>query len=92
MAGAAAKILDGLGDKSLSNKQADDFLKWMGDLAGDSFEDNDDSFLEARIHFIYIKTKFILSHGNFDKMSGLRKVMTDAVTNTDSFFLIAKIT
>lgn len=57
MAGAAAKILDGLGDKSLSNKQADDFLKWMGDLAGDSFEDNDDSFLEARIHFIYIKTK-----------------------------------
>ena len=51
MAGAAAKILDGLGDKSLSDGQAEDFMKWMGDLAGDSFNDSDDSFLEARIHF-----------------------------------------
>ena len=69
MAGAAVKILAGLGDKSLNDDQAEDFLKWMGDLAGDSFEDDDDSFLEARIHFIYFKTKFILRMVYFSVMT-----------------------
>ena len=47
MAGAAVKIIGGLGDKSLSNNQAEKLLTWVVDLAGDSFDDEDDTFLEV---------------------------------------------
>jgi len=47
MAQAAEKIIEGLGDNPLNDDQAEDFLKWIGDLAGDSFEDNDESFKDS---------------------------------------------
>ena len=34
MANAAAKILRGLGEKSLNDGHAQDFFDWMGDLTG----------------------------------------------------------
>ena len=49
MAGAAVKILGGLGDNPISDDQAGDFLKWMGDLSGDSFDDNDEDFKDVSV-------------------------------------------
>ena len=49
MAGAAVKILDGLGDNPLNDNQAGDFLTWVGDLAGDSFDDNDEAFKDVSV-------------------------------------------
>ncbi|KAK2568306.1 Polycystin-1 [Acropora cervicornis] len=42
MANAAAKILGGLGEKSMNDDQAQDFFDWMGDLTGTG-TDNDTS-------------------------------------------------
>ena len=47
MANAAAKILGGLGEKSLKDDQAQDFFDWMGDLTGTG-TDNDTSLDRVR--------------------------------------------
>lgn len=47
MANAAAKILGGLGEKSLNDDQAQDFFDWMGDLTGTG-ADNDTSLDRVR--------------------------------------------
>lgn len=52
MAQAAETIIEGLGDNPLNDDQAGDFLKWIGDLAGDSFEDNDESFKDVCVDFL----------------------------------------
>ncbi|XP_068706586.1 uncharacterized protein [Montipora foliosa] len=52
MAGAAATILDGLGEKSLSDGRARDFFTWMGDLVGPSIDTNDDALLNNMVDAI----------------------------------------
>ena len=52
MANAAAKILVGLGEKSLNDDQAQDFFDWIGDLTGTG-NDSDTSLdrVSARGYF-----------------------------------------
>ena len=45
----ALTILQGLDDKPLTDKLADDFFKWMADLAENSIE-NDDHMKEVSIN------------------------------------------
>ena len=44
MAGTLVKILDGLGDQSLNDNQANNTMGWIGYLVGDSLDDNDEEF------------------------------------------------
>lgn len=45
---AAVTILKGFDDTSLTNDKAEDLFEWMGDLAGESLE-NDTSLKEVRV-------------------------------------------
>ena len=50
MAQAAVTILKGFEDTPLTNDKAEDLMKWMGDLAGESIE-NDTSLKEVSVFF-----------------------------------------
>ena len=47
MAQAAVSILKGFENTPLTNHKAEDLMEWMGDLAGESLE-NDTSLKEVR--------------------------------------------
>ena len=55
-ADAALTILQGLDDKPLTDKLADDFIKWMADLAENSIE-NDDHMKGVSICLIKMKNR-----------------------------------
>lgn len=50
MAQAAVTILKGFEDTPLTNDKAEDLMEWMGDLAGESLQ-NDTSLKEVRVSF-----------------------------------------
>ena len=50
MAQAAVTILKGFENTALTNDKAGDLMEWMGDLAGESLE-NDTSLKEVRVSF-----------------------------------------
>lgn len=52
----ALTILQGLDDKPLTDKLADDFIKWMADLAENSIK-NDDHMKEVSICLIKMKNR-----------------------------------
>lgn len=52
----ALTILQGLDDKPLTDEQADDFIKWMADLAKTSIE-NDDRMKEVSVYLIKMKNR-----------------------------------
>ena len=58
MANAAAKILGGLGEKSLKDDQAQDFFDWMGDLTGTG-TDNDTSLDRVRFRGSFLSFKLL---------------------------------